>query len=118
MQNLQKMFGIGIDLVDINRFKQIRYKTNKSFYNKIFNKSEITYCLKFKDPYRHFAGKFAIKEAVKKSVLKKLSFLDIQTYHRKEKPFVKIKNRNEYSFLVSVSHDADIAAAIVFSIFK
>tara|TARA_B100000745_G_scaffold72000_1_gene43172 strand:- start:666 stop:899 length:234 start_codon:yes stop_codon:yes gene_type:complete len=61
-------FGIGIDIIEIKRFRAKNYKKNKNFYEKIFAKSEIDYCLKFKDPYPHFAGKFGIKESVIKSV--------------------------------------------------
>ena len=38
--------GLGIDIVDINKFKKITYQSNKSFYDKIFTPSEIKYCLK------------------------------------------------------------------------
>ena len=38
--------GVGIDLVEINRFKARPYSTNKSFYKKIFSDDEIDYCLK------------------------------------------------------------------------
>ena len=67
-------FGIGIDIVDINRFKEIPYKEKITFYEKIFDKKEIEYCLQFKDPYPHFAGKFAVKEAVIKSINDKIKF--------------------------------------------
>lgn len=110
--------GIGIDVVDVTRFQKIPYASNKDFYKKIFNSSEINYCLKFKDSYRHFAGKFAIKEAVKKSIPKQVRFLDILTSHRKEKPTVKLRHNIGYVFIVSVSHDATVAAAIVLSILK
>jgi holo-[acyl-carrier protein] synthase len=118
MQNSQKIFGIGLDIVAVNRFKKIPYKSNTNFYKKIFNYSEIKYCLKFKDPSEHFAGKFAIKEAVKKSISRQLDLLNIETGHRREKPTVKLKNHKKYSFLVSVSHDAGVAAAVVISIVK
>ena len=38
--------GVGIDLVEIKRFKELPYSTNQSFYTKIFSKDEINYCLK------------------------------------------------------------------------
>ncbi len=56
--------SIGIDIVDINRFKKLDYKKNSKFYKKIFAKSEIDYCLKYRNFAEHFAGKFAVKEAV------------------------------------------------------
>ena len=107
--------NMGIDIVEVQRFQKISYDKNKKFYNKIFNKSEIDYCLKFKDSYRHFAGKFAIKEATKKSLSKKISLLQIETSHMKNKPVVKIKDSTDYSFLVSLSHEKTMAVAVVLS---
>ena len=57
--------GIGIDIVDINRFRKLDYKQNISFFERIFTKSEINYCRKFQNSAEHFAGKFAVKEAVR-----------------------------------------------------
>jgi len=105
---------VGIDLVKIDRFKKIPFNENKSFYKKNFSKEEIEYCLKFEEPYKHFAGKFAIKEATIKSINKKIELLQIKTYHDESKPKVLIINK-EIDFKVSVSHDGDYAIAIVFS---
>ena len=108
-------FGVGIDLVKIDRFKKIPFEENESFYRKNFSKEEIEYCLKFEEPYKHFAGKFAIKEATIKAINKKIGLLQIKTYHDDEsKPKVSIINE-KIDFKVSVSHDGDYAIAIVFS---
>ena len=61
-------FGIGIDIVDVTSFEKIPFYSKREFYNTIFLPSEIKYCLRYKNPYERFAGKFAIKEAVKKSI--------------------------------------------------
>jgi len=106
--------NVGIDLIQINKFKKIPYLQNESFYKKNFSKDEIEYCLKFDDPYKHFAGKFAIKEATMKAINKKIGLLQIKTYHDESKPKVSIINE-EIDFKVSVSHDGDYAIAIVFS---
>ena len=47
--------------------------------------------LQFSDSYRHFAGKFALKEALIKSIKKKIEFSDILTSHLDLKPEIKIK---------------------------
>ena len=108
--------GIGIDICDINRFKKIPYSTNKKFYKKIFTLSEIKYCIKFKNPYPRFAGKFAVKEAVIKSTNLKLNFLDINTSHSNSKPTITIKpNKNKFLFKISISHEKDFAIGLVIS---
>ena len=117
MKKTLENFGIGIDIVEIERFRKKNYKKNKNFYKKIFSKSEIDYCLKFKDTYPHFAGKFAIKESVIKSIPDKISFLDIKTSNSKHGPIVSIigKLAKKYSFLVSISHEKEYAIAAVIS---
>ena len=108
--------SVGIDIVDVKRFKQIPFKSKPGFYKKLFHKSEINYCLKYKNSYEHFAGKFAIKEAVIKSIPDKISMIDIQTYHVKSKPNVRLrKSCDKYVFRVSLSHERGLAIAIVMS---
>ena len=65
---MMEISNIGIDVINIERFRKKEYTKNKKFYQKIFTNSEIKYCLGFKNSSKHFAGKFAIKEAVKKSI--------------------------------------------------
>jgi len=106
--------NVGIDLVKISRFKELQYTENESFYKKNFSDNEIKYCLKFNEPYKHFAGKFAIKEAVIKSIGKKIELSDIITFYNNEKPCVKIIKEN-FNFKVSISHEGDYAIAIAIS---
>ncbi|MFM7795267.1 MAG: 4-phosphopantetheinyl transferase, partial [Candidatus Nitrosotenuis sp.] len=61
------------------------------------------------------AGKFAIKESIKKSIPDKIRISDIITSHKKSRPVVTLRNNRNYFFFVSVSHDANIAAAAVIS---
>ena len=115
MLNSTIPFGIGIDIVDILRFKTKPLKNNQNFYKKIFSDSEIKYCQKFHSSYEHFAGKFAIKESVIKAIPEKISFLDICTSHSKNKPKILLNNElnRKYRFLVSVSHEKDYAISFV-----
>ena len=110
------ILDIGTDIVDINRFRKKEYNENKKFYDKIFTRSEIKYCLSFKNNSEHFAGKFAIKEAVKKSIKEKISLKEIVTNHNNSKPNITLKNKLNYRFLVSVSHERDFAIAMVIAI--
>jgi len=108
-------FGIGIDVVNVNSFRKKPYSIHTSFYEKIFQESEIKYCLKHKDCAKHFAGKFAIKEAVIKSISDNVKFLDIETSHSNSKPIVTIRNFHNYRFLASLSHEENIAIGVVIS---
>jgi len=109
-------FGIGIDISSVKKFKIKPFDNNESFYKKIFSESEIEYCLKFKNSYEKFAGKFAVKEALIKSIHDELELLSIQTSYFNSKPTVKISNSQQnYRFLVSLSHDKEVAIAVVIS---
>ena len=67
-------FGIGIDISSIKKFKDKPFEKNENFYKKIFSEQEITYCLKFTNHYEKFAAKFSLKEALIKSINKKIFF--------------------------------------------
>ena len=106
-------FNVGIDIVNVDKFKKIPYSSNKKFYEKVFLTSEIQYCLKHQNQAIHFAGKFAIKESVKKATGEKLEMLDIETYHSNSKPIVKLRNNRNYRFIVSLSHEEEFAIGVV-----
>lgn len=110
-------FGIGIDIVDVKRFEKIPYSKKPDFYKKIFLPSEIQYCLRYKNPTEHFAGKFAIKEAVKKSINSDISPLKIKTSHSNDKPQVEILDTkfDKFKFICSISHDGKFAIGVVLS---
>tara|TARA_Y100000590_G_scaffold43848_1_gene46694 strand:+ start:17344 stop:17697 length:354 start_codon:yes stop_codon:yes gene_type:complete len=109
-------FGIGIDLSNIERFKLKPFETNIGFYKKIFTEKEIMYCLKYKNTYERFAGKFALKEALVKSINKKIHLSKIETSHVKSKPIIKLLGKkDEYKFLASLSHEKNYAVAVVIS---
>ena len=110
-----KNLGIGIDIIEVSRFRRKKYEENRNFYKKIFVKSEINYCLKFKNSAERFAGKFAIKEATIKSIPEKIGPHDIEIVHVNRKPRIILKNslRKKYDFIVSVSHEKEFAIGIV-----
>lgn len=68
-------WNIGVDVADVARFKRWRYNEKRNFYQRIFTKEEIRYCLSSKDPAPHFAANFSAKEAVYKAVS---AFFDVK----------------------------------------
>ena len=109
------ILGIGVDIEDIDRFRKLPYKKNKSFYEKIFTKKEIVYCLKKTDPYPSFAVRFAAKEAVIKALPDKnkkfksaKSFQSVEILMRWKKPYIKINGKNIF---ISLSHEKEKAIA-------
>ena len=117
---LNHAFSIGIDIVNVSRFKKKPLNNNLDFYKKIFSASEINYCKKFSSPYEHFAGKFAVKESVIKAIPDKISLKNIHTLNSKHKPEIKINGKlnKKYDFIASVSHEKQFAIAVVISFRK
>lgn len=61
------VFGIGIDIVEIDRIEDLLDKYGDRFAEKVFTGAEREYCGKAKRPALHFAARFAAKEAVAKA---------------------------------------------------
>ena len=115
-------FYPGVDIVDVDRIKSSIEKYQNKFLSKVFNKEEQDYCNSKLNPYIHFSGKFAAKEAVMKAVFcsKKLSsigFKDISIINDNSgAPIVFIHGISEKSIKVSISHTNE--QAIAFAILK
>ena len=107
----------GIDIVEVKRFRGVPFKKNRNFYMKNFDSEEIKYCLKFKDPYPHFAGKFAAKEAFQKAIQKSIPMIEIHTTHGSFGEPILNCNKVKYKKIeISISHEKHyaIATSLVF----
>lgn len=107
--------NIGTDIIEIERFRGKPLEANMSFYNSIFNKSELLYCMKYSDPYPHFAGTYAAKEAIMKCLKLPLRMLDIQiTRNLEGKPTANITStmKKNTNIKISISHATELAIAV------
>lgn len=62
------ILGIGNDIVEIERIRKSIDTHGLRLINKLFTTNEQDYCLKYKDPVPHFAGRFSAKEAIVKAL--------------------------------------------------
>ena len=60
--------GLGTDIVEIVRIGQMIERHGEEFLQRVFTDEEIRYCQKRKECYQHFAGRWAAKEAVMKTL--------------------------------------------------
>jgi holo-[acyl-carrier protein] synthase len=105
--------GIGIDVIEIRRFRSAFRKKHDRFFESTFSHVEREYCLSYRDSATHFAGTFAAKEAVQKALGTPHSPQQIEIRRQKNgEPEVWLKGRRSKSFLVSISHNESIACAI------
>jgi holo-[acyl-carrier protein] synthase len=124
---MNKIFGIGTDIVDISRIKKI-FNQNKKFKNKIFSKKEIKYCESKSNKIASYSKRFAAKEAFAKALgiglSKGISFSEISVNNNKNgAPFIellgktkiitkKMINKNNKIYL-SLSDEKKYALAMV-----
>ena len=62
-----KIFGIGIDVIEVERIEEAMREFGDRFLDRIFTAEERDYCLNQKRPAIHFAARWAAKEAVSKA---------------------------------------------------
>ena len=119
------VMGIGIDLVENERMRKTLRRWSRSFKEKIFLPRERSYCDTRAEPWNHYAGRFAVKEAVSKAfgtgVCEHIGWLDIEVVRDRKTgaPSVRLsakgsklaKKRGVEQVLVSLAHTRHYAVA-------
>lgn len=118
------VFGIGIDIIDTGRVEESMRKFGDRFLDRIFTATERAYCEARKPSSRHFAARFAAKEAVAKALGTgigiHMEWKDMEILRDSAgKPFVSLSGRGKRfaeqnrirEILVSLSHADNHAAA-------
>ena len=103
---------IGIDIEKVRRF---RLKRTSRFLLDNFTDYEIRYAFSKTNPEMHLCGLFSAKEAVIKTLKKKVMMKDIEVKSVHGKPTIHIKNMRG-KFIVSISHCDEYAIANVIRI--
>ncbi len=118
------IYGIGIDIVKIQRMKDAFEKWGKKFFEKILTDAEIAYCYKKSDPYTSLAVRFAAKEALVKAVgwETNFGFKDVEIVNNElGRPSVRVHGKLAEYFRdrgikhchVSLSHEKEFGVASV-----
>lgn len=121
-----QLIGHGIDMVSCERIREILSKEGSHFEARVFTPAEIAYCRRKKDPYPHFAARFAAKEAYGKAMGLGLGasgdMLEVEVANTESgAPVLKLTGRAHELFLsaganstaLSLSHDGAYAIASV-----
>ncbi len=61
------IFGIGIDVIEVERIEEAVNEFGERFLERVFTGEERAYCVAQKRPAVHFAARWAAKEAVSKA---------------------------------------------------
>lgn len=113
--------GIGTDILEISRFKEVLEKHTERFIRRVYTEDEYNYSMKHKDRMPHLAVRFSAKEAVAKAlgcgIGKDLSFQDIIIEKEPSgKPVVRFSEKANEKFKnprieISMSHCQKYATA-------
>lgn len=60
--------SVGTDIIEVVRIGQMIERHGEVFLNRVYTDEEIRYCQKRKDYTQHYAGRWAAKEAVMKTL--------------------------------------------------
>ena len=103
---------VGVDLVEISRVRDLS-RRNPRFLARVFSASEIAYCRAKKNPWPHFAVRFAAKEAVYKTLGKADIPLTAISVSRDAdgRPAVAIFGKPAKKLKLSLSHGREHAVA-------
>ena len=89
------LIGLGCDLIETERIHSVLKRHGARFLKRIFTEEEQAYCNSLKYPHKHYAARWAAKEAVSKcfttGIGEHLDWTSISVYHgsRKE-PLVRL----------------------------
>ena len=111
--------NVGIDIIEIKRFRDRPLDTNASFYHSIFTESELLYCMKYSDPYPHIAGIFAAKESIIKCLIQPIKMVEIEVRHNRDgRPSITINSRKKRAVQarISITHTKFIAIAVAVTV--
>lgn len=119
------IYGIGIDIIEVERVKKLVSKKDK-YLKKIYTETEIKYCEKFKRKEQEYAGRFSAKEAFSKALGTGIShgikFNEIEIINDElGKPEIFLSGGTKEYFekkrlkniFVSISHLKEYATAVV-----
>ena len=118
------IFGIGTDIVEVDRIRKFCDKFEDKFLNRILLPTEQVYCLNYTDSAPYIAVRFAAKEAIAKAfgigIGKKLGWHDIEIIREETgKPNVRLHGKAKFlmgkmgseKIQISLSHTDKYATA-------
>lgn len=120
------LIGIGVDLVEVARIQRSLERFGERFLHRVFTQGEIDYCQSTKFPERHFAARFAAKEAASKAfgtgIGKAMGWKDVDVKKKASgEPYLVLgggagemaKQRGVSQALITLSHTDHHAMACV-----
>ena len=119
------LIGIGTDIIEVDRVRGVLERQGERFLNRVFTDEERAYCSGMKFPHKHYAARFAAKEAVSKcfstGIGAELGWRSVSIYHGpRHQPLVRLDEKATLLLRqvgathvhVSLSHTDTVAMAV------
>ena len=89
------LIGLGCDLIETERIYSVLKRHGDRFLKRIFTEEEQAYCNSLKHPHKHYAARWAAKEAVSKcfttGIGEHLDWTSVSVYHgSRREPLVRL----------------------------
>jgi len=94
------LIGLGCDIIETGRIRNVLEKHGERFLKRVFTEEEQAYCNSIKYSHKHYAARWAAKEAVAKAfttgIGEHLEWTSVSVYHgsRKE-PLVRLDAKGQ-----------------------
>ncbi len=118
------ILGIGIDTVDIHRIERALGR-HERFASALFTDCEREYCDRQARPAKHYAARFAAKEAAFKTLnLKRIHWQELETLAGEPRPLMVLHGEAREvarasgvsEIVLSLAHTGDIAVAVAIAL--
>jgi holo-[acyl-carrier protein] synthase len=119
------LVGLGADVIEVERIRGVLERQGERFLARVFTDEEREYCSKMAFPHKHFAARFAAKEAVSKAfttgIGSELGWRSVSVYHgERNQPLVRLDEKGHALLtdvgathvILTLSHTDTVAMAV------
>ena len=119
------LVGLGADLIEVERVRGVLERQGPRFLKRVFTDEEQAYCSGMAHPHKHYAARFAAKEAVSKcfttGIGAELGWRSVSVYHgERHQPLVRLDEKGQAMLaqvgathvLLTLSHTETHAMAV------
>lgn len=119
------LVGLGADLIEVERVRGVLERQGPRFLERVFTEEERAYCSGMAHPHKHYAARFAAKEAVSKcfttGIGAELGWRSVSIYHGpRNQPLVRLDEKGQALLaavgathvMVTLSHTESHAMAV------
>jgi holo-[acyl-carrier protein] synthase len=119
------LIGLGCDMIEVERVRGVLQRQGEKFLERVFTEEERAYCSRMAQPHKHYAARFAAKEAVSKcfstGIGAELGWRSVSVFHgERHQPLVRLDAQGEALLRVvgathihlTLSHTETMAMAV------